>query len=75
MRATIYNYFTEADIEEFFEFLKDNYKEDMRLTQWLGDHILGKPAQAIEADVNHSLTLSFDPTFNAPTRTPEENSK
>jgi hypothetical protein len=47
VRATIFNYFSEADIEEFFEFLKDNYKEDMRLMQWVGDHLLGKPAQAI----------------------------
>lgn len=47
-RATIYTYFKEADIEEFFEFLKDNYKEDMRLMQWVGDHLLGKPQQSID---------------------------
>lgn len=47
-RASIFEYFSEADIAEFFEFLKDNYKEDMRLMQWVGDHILGKPAQSID---------------------------
>lgn len=47
-RASIFEYFNQADIEEFFEFLKDNYKEDMRLMQWVGDHILGKPAQSID---------------------------
>lgn len=48
VRATIHTYFSEADIEEFFEFLKDNYKEDMRLMQWVGDHLLGKPSQSID---------------------------
>jgi hypothetical protein len=52
VRASIYHYFTEADIAEFFEFLKDNYKEDMRLMQWVGDHILGKPQQAIDHTTN-----------------------
>lgn len=47
IRATIHTYFSEADIAEFFEFLKDNYKEDMRLMQWVGDHLLGKAPQAI----------------------------
>lgn len=47
-RVTIHTYFTQADIEEFFEFLKDNYKEDMRLMQWLGDHLLGRPPQSID---------------------------
>ena len=48
VRRTIETYFNEADIEEFFEFLKDNYKEDMRLMQWVGDHLLGKPQQSID---------------------------
>ena len=48
VRATIHTYFSEADIAEFFEFLKDNYKEDMRLMQWVGDHLLGKAPQSID---------------------------
>lgn len=34
-------------IAEFLDFLIDNYKEDSRLMIWMGDHIYGKPAQAI----------------------------
>jgi hypothetical protein len=55
-RRTIETYFNESDIEEFFEFLKDNYKEDMRLMQWVGDHLLGKPQQSIDHKVTEMPT-------------------
>jgi hypothetical protein len=35
-------------IDEFIEFLIDNYKEDARLMMWMGDHIFGKAPQAME---------------------------
>jgi len=35
-------------IDEFIEFLIDNYKEDARLMIWMGDHIFGKAPQAID---------------------------
>lgn len=47
-RPNIFDYWDRGDIEEFFEFLKDNYKEDMRLMQWVGDHLLGKAPQSID---------------------------
>ena len=34
-------------VEEFLDFLLDNYKEDARLMQWMGDHLFGKAAQTI----------------------------
>lgn len=46
-RPTIFEFWDDGDVAEFFEFLNDNYKDDMRLMQWVGDHLMGKPAQAI----------------------------
>lgn len=37
-----------GQIDEFIEFLIDNYKEDSRLMIWMGDHIFGKAPQAID---------------------------
>jgi hypothetical protein len=37
----------QSQIDEFIEFLIDNYKEDARLMMWMGDHIFGKAPQAI----------------------------
>jgi hypothetical protein len=34
-------------INEYLDFLIDNYKEDARLMQWMGDHIFGKAAQPL----------------------------
>lgn len=62
-RASIYEYFSEADVAEYFEFLKDNYKEDMRLFQWVGDHLLGKAPQAITGPEGGALQLVFDNSF------------
>lgn len=47
-RPTIFDFWNDDDIHEFFEYLKDNYKEDMKLTQWAGDHIMGKAQQSID---------------------------
>ena len=64
-RPSIFDYWDKGDIKEFFEFLKDNYKEDMRLMQWVGDHLLGKPPQAITGPDGAPLIISFDKSFNA----------
>jgi hypothetical protein len=47
-RPSIFDYWDDGEIATFFEFLKDNYKEDMRLMQWVGDHLMGKPQQNID---------------------------
>ncbi len=44
----ITDYWGEDAINEFFEFLRDNYKEDSRLMVWVGDHLLGKAPQSID---------------------------
>ena len=35
-------------IDEFLDFLLDNYKEDARLMQWMGDHLYGKAQQSVD---------------------------
>lgn len=70
-RPTIFDFWSDGDIEEYFEFLKDNYKEDMRLMQWVGDHILGKAPQPVDADVTGTVEIKFDNAFAS---TSEENS-
>jgi len=37
----------QEQIDEFLEFLIDNYKEDARLMMWMGDHIFGKASQPV----------------------------
>ena len=58
-KPRLMDYWTEKDVEEFFEFLKDNYKEDMRLMQWVGDHILGKAPQAITGEDGSPLVVKL----------------
>jgi len=41
-------YWNDAEISEFAEFVKDAYKEDMRILGWVGDQIFGKPQQSID---------------------------
>lgn len=41
-------YWNDAEISEFAEFVKDAYKEDMRVLNWVGDHIFGRPMQSID---------------------------
>lgn len=46
----ITEHFTPAEIKEFIEFVKDAYKEDMRVLVWLGDHIYGKAPQPVTGE-------------------------
>jgi hypothetical protein len=61
-------------LDTFIEFLLANYMEDTKLMIWVGEHLFGKPTQPIEGDFSGTLTLAFDPTFNAPTRQSEADS-
>lgn len=62
-------------IQEYIDFLLANYMEDTKLMIWVGEHLFGKPVQPIEGDLSGTLTLTFDPTFNAPPRTSEKDSQ
>lgn len=47
-RPTIFTYWDTEAIKEYFEFLRDNYKEDSRLMVFVGEHIMGKASQQID---------------------------
>ena len=57
-RPSIFDYWDKGAIDEFFEFLRDNYKEDSRLMVWVGDHILGKAPQAITGPDGGPIQIS-----------------
>ncbi len=44
----ILDYWNKHQVNEFFEFVCDAYKEDSRLAVWVGDQISGKAQQAID---------------------------
>lgn len=37
------DYISEEERKKFVEFILDNYMGDMRLAQWMGDHLFVKP--------------------------------
>lgn len=41
------DFVSEEDRAEFVEFVLSTYKEDVKLTIWVGDQIYGKPAQSV----------------------------
>lgn len=41
------DYLTQDHINEFIEYLIDNYKESDKLMMWMGDHLFGRAPQAI----------------------------
>ncbi len=47
-RPQLRNYFTEAELKEMIEFLKDNMKEDARLMIWACDQIFGKAQSFVD---------------------------
>jgi len=46
------DYFSKKDVDTFVEFLKANYMEDTKLMVWLGEHLFGKPSQAVDVTTN-----------------------
>jgi hypothetical protein len=73
-KKSLLDYWTKADIDEYFEYLKDAYKESDKLNQFVGEHLMGKASQPIEGELKAALTITFDPTFDATTRETERNS-
>jgi hypothetical protein len=51
-KVNIYDYWTRADIDEYFEYLKDAYKESDKLNQFVGEQLMGKAMQAIDHTTN-----------------------
>jgi hypothetical protein len=42
------DYVSEKDRKTFVEFILENYMADMRLAQWMGDHLFSKPRQDVD---------------------------
>lgn len=63
MRPKISSYWTEEDIEEYFQHLKENYKKSDILTKFVGDHLMGKAVQPIGNDDGKALLVKFDNAF------------
>lgn len=47
-RPQIRDYFTQEDIETLVADIKVAAQEDIRMKQWLGDHIFGRAVQSME---------------------------
>ena len=71
-KANIYHYWSREDIAEYFEYLKDAYKESDKLNQFVGEQLMGKAQQQLDVTSGgEKIALSFD---NAFTRTSESDS-
>jgi hypothetical protein len=46
------DYVTEKDRKQFVEFVLATYMGDMRLAQWMGDHLFMKPRQDVDVTTN-----------------------
>jgi hypothetical protein len=47
-KVTIYDYWGKEEIDEYFDFLRDNYKEDSKLMVFVGEQLMGKAPQRLE---------------------------
>lgn len=47
-RKQFRDYWSEAEKQEYVEFIKGTYMEDAKLSQWIGDQLFGKATQAVE---------------------------
>jgi hypothetical protein len=44
----ITDYWDKEAIDEYFEYLRDNYKESDKLMVFVGEHLMGKAPQALD---------------------------
>lgn len=63
IRPSIREYWSQKDINDYFVFLKKNYKKDPSLIKFVGEQLMGKAVQPIGNDEGKPLLVSFDPAF------------
>jgi hypothetical protein len=68
VRPKLTDYWSQDDIEEYFYWLKENYKKDTGLAKFVGEHIMGKAVQPIGNDDGKPLIVQFDSAFNGTTQ-------
>lgn len=62
-KFTMYN--SQKDIEDFMIWVKKNYKKNIKLATWYGDHLFGKAIQPMEGDLGGGkITIAYDNSFN-----------
>lgn len=57
-RPKITNYWTQDDIEDYFVWLKDEYKKNPTLAKFVGEQLMGKPVQPIGNDEDKPFKIS-----------------
>jgi len=61
-------YWSEKEIEEYMQWIKENYQKSDKLATWVGDHLFGKAVQPIGGDPENPITLQFDNAFAPKTK-------
>ena len=63
VRPKFTEYWTQEEIAEYFQWVKENYKKSPRLATWVGDHLMGKPVQPLGNDDDKPLIVQFSDSF------------
>jgi len=60
-------YWSDDEVKEYIDWVKENYKKDTQLAKWAGDHLFGKAVQPIGSDDGKPIIVQFSNAF-----TPQE---
>ena len=58
IRPKLTDYWTQNDIQEYFDHLKATYKSDATLAKFVGEHLMGKAVQPIGNDGDEPFKIS-----------------
>jgi hypothetical protein len=62
-RIKVLDYFTDAELKEFWADLKIRAKTDKQIALYFAEQMTGRPSQPIEGDMDLNVMLSFDDSF------------
>lgn len=65
VRPKITDYWSQKDIDNYFDYLKNNYKKSDRLAVFVGEHIMGKAVQPLSDADGQTLAIAFHAIFNS----------
>lgn len=58
IRPNFFKFVTPDDVQDYMDWVLDNYKKDNKLATWLGDHLFGKAVQPIGNDGDEPFKIS-----------------
>ena len=58
IRPKLTNYWSNTDVEDYFNWLKENYKSNPALAKFVGEHLMGKPVQPIGNDGDEPFKIA-----------------